>query len=149
MARGCRARVALAPLATFKALKARGLGRRLHRPGLRLLTAQRRAGDTDRPATGRSTFAPGPEGRLPRPTSCSGQNLPLVVDGGRLNPALDNDSRGAVRAMEVDINYEWTTFNFDGTFGARDPTKLVPGMARLATRYLSPDDRDIFALYAP
>ena len=50
--------------------------------------------------------------------------------------------------MEVDINYEWTTFNFDGTFGARDPTKLVPGMARLATRYLSPDDRDFFAVYA-
>ena len=55
---------------------------------------------------------------------------------------------GAVRAMELDINYEWTTFNFYGAFGAGDPAKLVPGMSRTATRYLSPDDRDFFAVYA-
>ena len=55
---------------------------------------------------------------------------------------------GAVRAMELDINYEWTTFNFYGTFGAAGPTKLLPGMSRPATRYLSPDDRDFFAVYA-
>jgi len=55
---------------------------------------------------------------------------------------------GAVRAMELDINYEWTTFNFYGTFGAGDPAKLLPGMSRPATRYLSPDDRDFFAVYA-
>ncbi len=54
---------------------------------------------------------------------------------------------GAVRAMELDINYEWTTFNFYGTLGAGDPTKLLPGMDRPATRYLSPDDRDFFAVY--
>ena len=100
------------------------------------------------------------------------QNLPLIVENGRLNPALSNDSlwgatlgnavrvwrsgigvdahgnliyaaadiqtaqslarilqrAGAVRAMQLDINYEWTTFNFYGTFGAGDPTKLLPGM---------------------
>ena len=45
---------------------------------------------------------------------------------------------GAVRAMELDINYEWTTFNFYGTFGAGEPTKLLPGMSRPAIRYLTP-----------
>lgn len=120
------------------------------------------------------------------------QNLPLIVEGGQLNPALSNDSlwgttlgnavrvwrsgvgvdahgnliyaaadiqtaeslaeilqrAGAVRAMELDINYEWTTFNFYRAFGAGDPAKLLPGMSRPATRYLSPDDRDFFAVYA-
>jgi hypothetical protein len=55
---------------------------------------------------------------------------------------------GAVRAMELDINYEWTTFNYYGAFGAVGPTKLLPDMSRPATRYLSPDDRDFFAVYA-
>jgi hypothetical protein len=55
---------------------------------------------------------------------------------------------GAVRAMELDINYEWTTFNFYGAFDAGEPAKLLPGMSRPATRYLSPDDRDFFAVYA-
>ena len=55
---------------------------------------------------------------------------------------------GAVRAMELDINYEWTTFNFYGTFGAGEPAKLLPDMNRPATRYLTPDDRDFFAVYA-
>ncbi len=55
---------------------------------------------------------------------------------------------GAVRAMELDINYEWTTFNFYRTFDAGDPGKLLPDMSRPATRYLSPDDRDFFAVYA-
>lgn len=55
---------------------------------------------------------------------------------------------GAVRAMELDINYEWTTFDFYGAWGAGAPTKLLPGMDRPATRYLSPDDRDFFAVYA-
>jgi hypothetical protein len=55
---------------------------------------------------------------------------------------------GAVRAMELDINYDWTTFNFYGGWNTADPQKLVPGMSRPATRYLSPDDRDFFAVYA-
>jgi hypothetical protein len=120
------------------------------------------------------------------------QNLPLIVEDGRLDPALSNDSlwgttlgnavrvwrsgvgidahgnliyaaadiqtaeslatilqrAGAVRAMELDINYEWTTFNFYGTFGGAEPAKLLPGMSRPASRYLSPDDRDFFAVYA-
>jgi hypothetical protein len=55
---------------------------------------------------------------------------------------------GAVRAMELDINYEWTTFNFYGAWGANGAQKLLPDMARDATRYLTPDDRDFFAVYA-
>jgi hypothetical protein len=55
---------------------------------------------------------------------------------------------GAVRAMELDINYEWTSFNWYGAWGAGMPTKLLPGMDRAPTRYLSPDDRDFFAVYA-
>jgi hypothetical protein len=55
---------------------------------------------------------------------------------------------GAVRAMELDINYDWTTFNFYGEWGAGRPQKLLPGMSRPATRYLTPDDRDFFAVYA-
>jgi hypothetical protein len=55
---------------------------------------------------------------------------------------------GAVRAMELDINYEWTTFNFYGSWGAVNAQKLLPDMTRDATRYLTPDDRDFFAVYA-
>jgi hypothetical protein len=120
------------------------------------------------------------------------QNLPLIVDGGRLNPSLNDgpqwgatlgnavrvwrsgvgvDARGniiyaaadeqtaqslgeillragAVRAMELDINSEWVTFNSYGAWGAAAPQKLLPGMTRDATRYLMPDDRDFFAVYA-
>ena len=120
------------------------------------------------------------------------QNLPLILEGGQLNPGLSNDAlwgatlgnavrvwrsgvgidahgnilyaaadaqtaqslaeilqrAGAVRAMELDINYEWTTFNFYGSWNAAAPQKLLPGMSRDATRYLTPDDRDFFAVYA-
>jgi phosphodiester glycosidase len=130
--------------------------------------------------------APGPGVEFAR------QNLPLIVENGRLNPALSDGSlwgatlgnavrvwrsgvgvdahgnliyasadiqtaqslaeilqrAGAVRAMELDINFEWTTFNFYGKWGAGQPTKLLPGMDRPAVRYLTPDDRDFFAVYA-
>ncbi len=130
--------------------------------------------------------APGPNVEFAR------QNLPLIVDGGRLNPSLGNgalwgttlgnavrvwrsgvgvDARGniiyaaadeqtaqslgqilqhagAVRAMELDINSEWVTFNSYGGWAAAAPAKLLPGMTRASTRYLTPDDRDFFAVYA-
>jgi hypothetical protein len=120
------------------------------------------------------------------------QNLPLIVDGGALNPALSNGSlwgatlgnavrvwrsgigvdahgnilyaaadaqtaqslaqilqrAGAIRAMELDINYEWVTFNSYGAWNAANPQKLLPDMTRAATRYLTPDDRDFFAVFA-
>jgi hypothetical protein len=40
------------------------------------------------------------------------------------------------------------TFNFYGSSGAASPAKLLPGMSRDVTRYLTPDDRDFVAVYA-
>jgi hypothetical protein len=54
---------------------------------------------------------------------------------------------GAVRAMELDINTYWVTGVTYALPGAGEPTSLLPGMARGAERYLSPDDRDFFAVY--
>jgi len=120
------------------------------------------------------------------------QNLPPIIDEGRLNPNLsdgpqwgatvDNAIRvwrsglgvdrrgnliyaaanyqtvgslaeilrraGAVRAMELDINEDWTSFITYRRPGAREPSNLLPEMLRPATRYLVPDERDFFAVYA-
>lgn len=54
---------------------------------------------------------------------------------------------GAVRAMELDINSEWTTLNAYKFPGARDSSKLLPDMSQPPSRYLTPDDRDFFAVY--
>ena len=119
------------------------------------------------------------------------QNLPLIVENGRLNPNLstgpawgvtvDNAIRvwrsgvgvtahgdlvyaaadnqtvgslaqillraGAVRAMELDINSYWDSFITYGAPGAGNPVNLLPDMVRSAYRYLTPDDRDFFAVY--
>jgi hypothetical protein len=54
---------------------------------------------------------------------------------------------GAVRAMELDINPYWVRFITYSGFGALGPSNLLPDMNRVATRYLTPDDRDFFAVY--
>ncbi len=54
---------------------------------------------------------------------------------------------GAVRAMELDINTYWVSFITYRTPGAGDPANLLPDMDRSPGRYLSPDDRDFFAVY--
>jgi hypothetical protein len=54
---------------------------------------------------------------------------------------------GAVRAVELDINSYWVTLNTYGLTGARDARPLLPSMNRSAQRYLTPDDRDFFAVY--
>jgi len=54
---------------------------------------------------------------------------------------------GAVRAMELDINAEWPSFNVFASSGGRDAVKIVPNAQQRATRYLSPDDRDFFAVF--
>ena len=62
---------------------------------------------------------------------------------------------GAVRAMSLDINPNWVTFNFY-QHDAADPSKvnalkLYPQMQRPATRYLgpAPESRDFFTLSLP
>jgi hypothetical protein len=54
---------------------------------------------------------------------------------------------GAVRAMEMDINTYWTSFISYRYPGARDPANLLASMDRSPLRYLTPDDRDFFAVY--
>ena len=63
---------------------------------------------------------------------------------------------GAVRAMTLDINPEWVTFNFyshPNGIGTPTvlPTKLYPQMQRPADRYLGPtrESRDFFMVYVP
>ena len=54
---------------------------------------------------------------------------------------------GAVRAMELDINSCWTSFITYRSPGAGDPANLLADVDRPPTRYLTPDDRDFFAVY--
>jgi len=54
---------------------------------------------------------------------------------------------GAVRAIELDINPEWPSFNGYAKRGGRNPIKLVPNSQQSAYRWLSPDSRDFFAVY--
>jgi hypothetical protein len=54
---------------------------------------------------------------------------------------------GAIRAMELDINSYWISFNTYAGAGGLQPAKLLADTERPATRYLSPDDRDFFAIF--
>ncbi len=55
---------------------------------------------------------------------------------------------GAVRALELDINEDWVSFITYRHPGAREPAQLLPDIYRPADRYLTPDERDFFAVYA-
>lgn len=54
---------------------------------------------------------------------------------------------GAVRAIELDINEDWTSFITYRHPGAVEPSNLLPEMYRPPERYLTPDERDFFAVY--
>jgi hypothetical protein len=56
---------------------------------------------------------------------------------------------GAVRAMELDINPEWTTAMYytHTDASAAVPHKLLEPMQRSSNRYLVPDERDFFAMF--
>ncbi|MBV9804304.1 MAG: phosphodiester glycosidase family protein, partial [Solirubrobacterales bacterium] len=54
---------------------------------------------------------------------------------------------GAVRAMELDINSYWPSFITYRFPGAGKPANLLADMVRSPLRYLTPDDRDFFAVY--
>ena len=63
---------------------------------------------------------------------------------------------GAVRAMTLDINPEWVTFNLYGHPNPADPSqtvpsKLYPQMQRPASRYLGPtqESREFFTVSTP
>jgi hypothetical protein len=119
------------------------------------------------------------------------QDLPLIVNHGRVNPNLSDGPEwgatlgnavyvwrsavgidrhgnliytaapdqtvsslaqimvhaGAVRAMEMDINSYWPSFITYRFPGAGHPANLLAGMVRSPSRYLTPDDRDFFAVY--
>jgi hypothetical protein len=55
---------------------------------------------------------------------------------------------GAVRALELDINEDWVSFITYRHPGAEQPAQLLPDILRPADRYLVPDERDFFAVYA-
>jgi hypothetical protein len=119
------------------------------------------------------------------------QNLPPIIDDGKLNPNLSDgpawgetvnnavrvwrsgigidrhgnllyaaanyqtveslakvlQRAGAVRALELDINEDWTSFISYRHPGAGEPSNLLPEMLRPPERYLTPDERDFFAVY--
>ncbi len=55
---------------------------------------------------------------------------------------------GAVRALELDINEDWVSYITYKRPGAADPSNLLPDMIRSPDRYLTPDERDFFAVYS-
>ena len=55
---------------------------------------------------------------------------------------------GAVRALELDINPEWPSLITYRHRGGRDPVAVVPNPQQSPYRYLVPDNRDFFAVYA-
>jgi hypothetical protein len=57
------------------------------------------------------------------------------------------EAAGAVRALELDINEDWTSFISYRKRGAVEPSNLLPEMYRSPERYLVPDERDFFAVY--
>jgi hypothetical protein len=72
----------------------------------------------------------------------------VAADGTPLELAQTLVHAGAVRAMELDINPEWSTFNVYGGRGGTSPTMVVPNPQQSAARYLAPDSRDFFVVYA-
>lgn len=56
---------------------------------------------------------------------------------------------GCVRAMELDINYEWAVFDYyTRAGGALVPHKLTPDQQQPADHFFSTSSRDFFAVYA-
>jgi hypothetical protein len=72
----------------------------------------------------------------------------VAVDDTPLGLARALVHAGAMRALELDINPEWPTFNTYGRPGGAAPSMFVPNPQESAGRYLVPDSRDFFAVYA-
>jgi hypothetical protein len=55
---------------------------------------------------------------------------------------------GAVQAMQLDINPEWhTLITYNHRIHQLVPTMVEPQPMQSASRYLTPDNRDFFAVY--
>jgi hypothetical protein len=54
---------------------------------------------------------------------------------------------GAIRAIELDMNPEWSTFNTYAHKHGLLPSQFVPNPQQPTARYLTPDSRDFFAIY--
>jgi hypothetical protein len=54
---------------------------------------------------------------------------------------------GAIRAIELDMNPEWPTFNTYVHRLGLHPAEFVPNPQEPPDRYLTPDSRDFFAVY--
>jgi Phosphodiester glycosidase len=54
---------------------------------------------------------------------------------------------GAVRAIELDINPEWPTFDLYSHGRGLQARQFVPNVQQPVDRYLRPDSRDFFAVY--
>ena len=54
---------------------------------------------------------------------------------------------GAIRAIELDMNPEWPTFNTYAHRRGLHPTQFVPNYQQPLNRYLTPDSRDFFVVY--
>ena len=76
-------------------------------------------------------------------------DLVYAAGGGQtpLSLAQALVSAGAVRAIELDINPEWPSFTSFRARGGRGAVKLVPNPQQSTYRFLTPDNRDFFAVY--
>ena len=71
---------------------------------------------------------------------------------GALSLAELMQRAGCQRAMELDINSSWTTFNFYGPVEVGNPasvlgTKMLTDQRKPGDRYLAPDARDFIAVF--
>jgi hypothetical protein len=106
-----------------------------------------------------SNLSDGPEWGLTLGNAVRVWRSGLGVDArGNLIYAVANDQTvgslaailqhaGAIRAIELDINAYWPSFITYRAPGAGGAANLLPGMDRSTERYLTPDDRDFFAVY--
>jgi hypothetical protein len=76
-----------------------------------------------------------------------GNLLYVALDGTNAALASTLIRAGSVRAIELDMNPEWPTFDTYRHRRGLQPTQFVPNAMQPLDRYLTPDSRDFFAVY--
>jgi len=76
-----------------------------------------------------------------------GNLIYVALDGTNAGLASILIRAGAVRAIELDMNPEWPTFNTYLHRHGLHPAQFVPNYQQPLDRYLTPDSRDFFAVY--